>query len=180
MKERTRKHWEAQGGFTLVEVIAVLILLGVLGAVVASRARQSHAELDGQAAALATHLRYAQTLAMNTGRTWGIRFDEGADRYWLFYCDTPPCGGGDNHAPLPATEMDELYRVNLGQVKVDLASASAGGHAVAALSFDSAGRPYRDSGAALQDPLEKELVIRLVQDAEAKEIRVLPETGYIP
>ncbi len=179
-EKHNRTRPRACRGFTLVEVVVVLILLGVLAAVVASRIVSFQAQLHGQAAALKSHLRYAQTLAMNTGRTWGIRFDEAGDRYWLFYCDNPPCGRADNHVPLPAAEMDSEQRIDLGSMNLDLASVSAGGHSVETLSFDTAGRPYRDSGAALKNPLAKELRIRLVQDTETENIRLLPETGYIP
>ena len=78
-------------GLTLLEVIAVLIVIGIVSVVVVISMMQTSSSLAGYTALLKTHLRYAQTLAMNsdTGNIWGLRVDLGNNQYWLFHCADP-------------------------------------------------------------------------------------------
>ena len=64
-------------GFTLIETIAVLLLLGILAAIAVSRSSNFGAEADvvGASEVVKNHLRYAQTKAMNADVSWGINFD---------------------------------------------------------------------------------------------------------
>lgn len=66
----------AAGGFTLIEIIAVLVLMGILSviAVVHSNDFGVEAEVRGAAEVVKNHLRYAQTKAMNADVAWGIDF----------------------------------------------------------------------------------------------------------
>lgn len=76
MKDRCRNN----KGFTMIEVIAVLIILGIVAAVAMSRGTGTdEAKLQAEVNTLKGHLRYAQSLAMNdissdaTSPTkWGI------------------------------------------------------------------------------------------------------------
>jgi MSHA pilin protein MshC len=65
-------------GFTLIEVIAVLIILGIIAAVVVSRGMSSQNDLIPQADIVKTHLRFAQLKALaddsTSTSTWGIVF----------------------------------------------------------------------------------------------------------
>lgn len=69
--------WRApnQVGFTIMEVVAVLIILGILAAVAISRFGNTQADEVAAANTLKTHLRYAQLRAMGDIQTWGISFD---------------------------------------------------------------------------------------------------------
>lgn len=71
-------------GFTLVELIAALLVVAILGALVLSRATnvqsfQVAAEFDR----VKTHLRFAQNRALKSNSRWGVHFDSSAN-YWLF------------------------------------------------------------------------------------------------
>lgn len=68
----------AQQGFTVIEVIAALLLIGVLTAVVVSRVVDTSAELAAEAEVVKAHLRFVQSRAMNSNVSWGIRFDGGS------------------------------------------------------------------------------------------------------
>ena len=59
-------------GFTTIEVIAVLIILGVIAGVVAYRFTGGVAAYSVQSVAeeVKNHLRYAQTRAMNSSAIW--------------------------------------------------------------------------------------------------------------
>lgn len=63
-------------GFTLIEVIAILLLMGILAAVVVSRSGDgtTQAEVAGAVETVKGHLRYAQATAMNSDLAWGITF----------------------------------------------------------------------------------------------------------
>ncbi len=61
-------------GFTLIEVISVLVLLGILAAVMVNRSLDNSADVAGEVEVVKGHLRFAQMKAMNSDTTWGISF----------------------------------------------------------------------------------------------------------
>lgn len=65
-------------GFTMVEIIAVLVLLGVISALLVFRSSSSQADESSSADKLKVHLRYAQMRAMNSDVVWGIQFTGGS------------------------------------------------------------------------------------------------------
>lgn len=67
-------------GFTLVEFIAVILLLSVLSLIVVSNSNNAglEAEVAGATEVLKNHLRYAQTKAMNSNLSWGLNFSGSA------------------------------------------------------------------------------------------------------
>jgi MSHA pilin protein MshC len=60
----------------MVEIIAVLVLVGILAAIVFRHGNDSgvEAELSGAAEVVKSHLRFAQTKAMNSDVSWGVNF----------------------------------------------------------------------------------------------------------
>lgn len=85
-------------GFTLLEIVVVLLVLGIVSTVVISR--YVNANADAQNAALmgkiTSHLRYARNASMNSDATWWIDFDSGA--YRLYKRDA---AGTDTSAVFP-------------------------------------------------------------------------------
>lgn len=63
-------------GFTLLEVVAVLVILGVIGVVAVSRFSDVDAKDLAEANTLKAHLRYAQLRAMGDIVPWGIELNE--------------------------------------------------------------------------------------------------------
>ncbi|MDP2105628.1 MAG: type II secretion system protein, partial [Desulfobulbaceae bacterium] len=65
-----------QQGFTLIEVIAVLLLMGIMVAIAVGRSGESSSQADliGATETVKNHLRYAQSTAMNSDLSWGINF----------------------------------------------------------------------------------------------------------
>jgi prepilin-type N-terminal cleavage/methylation domain-containing protein len=84
MIRRGRKRFGGQGGFTLFEVIMVLLILGIISYFATTRlfsgdALSQSAEME----LVKNHLRYAQSRAMNSENSWGVKFGS-STRYWLF------------------------------------------------------------------------------------------------
>ena len=80
-------------GSTLLELIAVLLIIGIIGAVVLSKTTSIDTyKLAGEKEMVKAHLRFAQTRAMNSDTNWGIYF-ETANTYWLFKGSTPAVAG---------------------------------------------------------------------------------------
>jgi len=83
--KRTRTLF-GKGGFTMIEVVAVLVILGIISAVVAVKMSGTSAyDLASQVEAIKGHLRYAQSRAMNDNLVvWGINFNNDSTTYYLF------------------------------------------------------------------------------------------------
>lgn len=89
LDHRIRQSVCGQEGFTFIEIISVLLILGIISYFVATRLFSGdtparNAEMD----LVKNHLRYAQSRTMNTEKDWGIRF-ESATKYYLFSGDNP-------------------------------------------------------------------------------------------
>jgi prepilin-type N-terminal cleavage/methylation domain-containing protein len=70
-------------GFTMLEVIAVLIILGIIMAFVVSRSTNIRAELSSETETVKAHLRYAQCMALaNDIYSWRITLSSGSPDYY--------------------------------------------------------------------------------------------------
>ncbi len=119
-------------GFTLIEIITVLIIIGVISAVVVNRLMDTSVELKTQTDLVKTHLRYAQARAMSSNIIWGIDFK--TNSYSFFK-------NGDT------TDMVLLP----GEENLTL-SLPSGRSATEIVSFDSWGRPYNNAAATSGHP----------------------------
>ena len=93
-----RNRLKSNKGFTLIEVIAVLVILAILSAVAISRGMQTdEVQLQTEVDTLIAHLRYAQYLALNdiSPTKWGIAI--GGSSYALV---KDPLGNGAFNSPL--------------------------------------------------------------------------------
>jgi prepilin-type N-terminal cleavage/methylation domain-containing protein len=72
--ERGNTPLKTSNGFTLLEVICVLLLIGIVTTVVLSRTMDHSVELISEMEVAKGHLRYAQSRAMNSNQSWGINF----------------------------------------------------------------------------------------------------------
>lgn len=62
-------------GFTMIELISILVIVGMLAAVAVSRISSTAAySLTSEADILRMHLRYAQLRALSDSVTWGVTF----------------------------------------------------------------------------------------------------------
>ena len=74
-----------RNGFTLVEVLVVVAIIAIAGAVVVpSMLSAGTLGLQGAARMIVADLQYAQNEALATGQVRGIEFDPAADSYRMF------------------------------------------------------------------------------------------------
>lgn len=65
-------------GFTVIEILAVLVIAGILSAVAIARFTNAGADDVAAANTLKAHLRYAQLRAMGDVVPWGVSFTGGS------------------------------------------------------------------------------------------------------
>ena len=126
-------------GFTLVEVVATLLVIGILAA--AAAPRYTDAKLRFQVKAAAQHIRSDLELARSTARVAGVTtsatFDVAANRYTL---------SGVTHLDRSGTPY--IIDLALTGYAASLASVALGPSGTAtAISFDMHGRP--DAGGTI-------------------------------
>jgi MSHA pilin protein MshC len=158
-------------GFTLVEIIVVLIILGILAAVVINRAMSTTStNRIAQESVIKNHIRYAQALAVKQGAIWGIKCN-GTD-YWLFRTIDPDATA--NQKALPG---EENTKVQLANKNISMS--------VFVVFFDANGRPYTaytdaatNTPVSTTDPLS--ITVDSVPASVAVTFGVTPETGFMP
>jgi prepilin-type N-terminal cleavage/methylation domain-containing protein len=152
-------------GFSLVEIIAVLIIMGLIAAVVISRLTDNSSDLIAQTEVVKSHLRYAQSRAMNSDVIWGIVST--GPSYWLFRD-----GNTANRVTLPGEDSDT---VNLSAKGISLEAFT--------LSFDSWGIPHTDAAASDGQELAAagpESQLTISAGGMSRSITITPNTGFIP
>ena len=147
-------------GFTLIEIVIVLLLISIFAVVAVVRQPHIDTTLRAQADILATHLRYAQMRALNSNEIWGIGFTNNS--YWLFRNSNTPA----HRRRLPA--QDEVV-VDLGPKGITLSTAAA------LVAFDTWGRPLADNL-----PLAANLPVTLTKEGGSQSLSITRNTGFIP
>ncbi len=118
------------GGFTLIELVAVLVIMAALGTMAMPRFALNDATVPAQADQLGRAIRHAQAMAMSQGRALTLDI-QSATRYAIT--------DGASATPLPGTSSEgQRYTLING---VTLSGAD--------LEFDSLGRPL--NGTTLAD-----------------------------
>lgn len=119
--------------------------------------------LNSRVEVVKSHLRYAQTRAMNSNTVWGIYFSSGS-AYSLFRN-----GNNNDRVTIPG-EDSSTVTLPQGMSVADPASTGI-------VSFDSLGKPHTDAGAAMAQG-QRSLSVSLGDKTQS--ITITPNTGYIP
>lgn len=161
----TKQRAECGGsGFTLIEVITILVILGILAVFVAPRALRP--SLAGpRAAEIASQLRYLQLSAMKEKATWGMKYDSATSTYWGFNGTDPDVASA---------------RVQLPGESGTSVSLTTKGITVSGLTtvlFDQYGIPYEPNSST---KLAAPLTVTVTEGGGSASFTITPETGFIP
>lgn len=147
-------NWEQgkiRAGFTVLEVLAALVILGVLAFFVSGRLGNIGADVVAEQAIMRSHLRFAQALAIaNNTAQWSVFLDAGS--YTL----------RRDGQPAPINLPDESSPTRLLDPGVTV--VSGGGE----VSFNQYGAPAQD------------VTITLSDGNVNRNVRILGFTGLIP
>ena len=150
-------------GFTLIEVIAIVIVMGIVTAFAVGRVADNKPELIAQTQVLKIHLRYAQSRAMNSNDNYGIETD--GNIYWLFRYNLT---SGDVRVNFPGEQLDHIDLSAIG-----LTLSMDDGNIV---SFDSKGIPYEAYLGTLQ---LADRTLTLTTAALTENVIITKNTGFI-
>jgi prepilin-type N-terminal cleavage/methylation domain-containing protein len=142
-----------QRGFTMIEMVVVLIVMAIVATFILARATPSNNDLIAQTEILKSHLRYAQIRAMNDTVPWGINIPN-AGSYVLY----------KNNAQATSLLPGENAQTHTLPAGVTI-SVGVG----STFNFDGWGSPGTSA-----------LTIRLSQGTITSDITITKNTGYIP
>lgn len=159
------------GGFTLIELVAVLVLVGIVSAVaVPAIGRLTRASGATAAQQLARDLSFARARAMATGTTSWVVFDVANNAYSTL-AENPASPGRAGAATItdPATGAAMVRRLGRNEwAGLSLSSAAFTGDAE--VGFDRLGRPVRSTGVL-------HAAAGTVTMADGWQVTVQPRTG---
>ena len=158
MKTDYSKIIKKQSGFTMIEIVAVLVVLGILVAVAVSHFSNIDADSISDFEKVKSHLRYAQSKSMaNSNVRWGIQFS--GSTYSLF---------GDTNGNGSIVASEQFVLPGEDSVNAVLETSTANG----IIAFDWWGAPYLNVNCTTAHG--GSLTVG------TKTITITPETGFIP
>lgn len=151
---------ERHSGFTLIEIIATIVLMGIVAVATSTCASPSPANARADADQLAAVLKYVQSKAIAEERPWQLVFDS-RTAYRI-----GPRGGAWQR--IPGTDADQ----------VALRSGNTGPVSGYTVIFDSFGRPVEEDG-TLVTHIRAMVITGRGLDNNFR-VTTHPQTGYVP
>jgi MSHA pilin protein MshC len=149
-----------KNGFTLIEVVATLIIIGIISAVVISRGNIMDVDKIGDLSMVKSHLRYAQNRAMaDRNRRWGVIF---TGSNYALYRD------GDGNGAFEASEKKSFPGADSDVITLE-SSLSCN----ATIAFDWWGAPYNDAACSNS-------MVSGTLSFGSGFITITPVTGFVP
>jgi len=169
MNRNVRRSWRLAGGFTLIELVVVMMLVAIIAIVVLQRVDPTAANMPAQVDQLARDIRHMQTIAA----TWSVplRLTANATGYSVSCVSgpTPPCNGvGVIRDPAPRDPSN--FQVSW------LAGISG---SVTTLNVDIQGRPCAVPCTAGANVQTTPTTFTLTGGGRTSTVTVRPLTGHI-
>lgn len=146
-------------GFTMLEIIAVLMVVAILAAMAIARG-MGNDDAVAEANSLKSKLRFAQLRAMSDVVMWGVQVN--SDTLVLLSDESP------------AT----VFFPDVGSNTYDLPDGVTIIGGTATIQFDDRGRPYTGTGISVH-PLDADYTITVGGDPNVT-VTITEETGFIP
>jgi len=160
----TRNH----RGFTLIEIVVVLVLISIVAATVFTRSiTTDQINISAQTEKIKSHIRYAQSLAMKRNQRWGIF--RGGDEYWLF---GPWSTIGDENNPVQLPGQNAA-KISLPDLSIILSPNFI-------IYFDGYGKPFQLNPFPGELAANKQLTVKnLLDNTQSRTFSITAETGLI-
>ena len=153
-------------GFTTIEVVMVLLIVGVLAASLLPRSTDKRLSIGASADQLAGDIRYVQSLAMTQGQRYRINF--AATTYSFFAVS------GSVAVSHPVTGSTAAIPLAAGVTMTSFANLASN-----LVAFDGKGIPYTDAAATTQLAAGTNGVITLTGAGGSNTVTVYPQTGRV-
>ena len=154
-----------QNGFSLTEVIVIVVIVGVLAYFAVANFGDSYSKLQYESVLkkIVSDVRYARELALTEGEETRVYFDQTNNRYYLKWDNgnyiQNPIGGGD-------------FIVQLGEGEFSKVNITSSVFSAGWLDFDTKGTPS-NAGVPFSDNQN------LVSLNNAKSITITANTGFL-
>lgn len=174
--------WRSQRGVTMIELIAVLVIIGVLGAIAATRYfDRTSFDADTYTDQARAILRYGQKLAVAQNRPVYVRLDDNR----VALCFESDCkaasrvsapSGANSGSVNTLKHCDNSGSWLCEAVPAGVIQAFSG--PPTAFAFDALGKPYAVGANGNQADFQQVLV-SIGGDGAVRTVTVEPETGYV-
>ena len=152
-----------RSGFTLLELIAVLIIMSMLAVAVTLSYTTGFYSLEKETDLLKLRIRYTQARAMGSNSPYGISCT--GSKYFQF----SGLGTSTKH-PFPGEEKDEY------SLPTDITASTF------VISFDAWGVPYSNAAQTNAQGANRPLTLTTTSggSTETKTLTITPVTGFVP